>query len=555
MEEKVTNGKSGYSGSFGQLLMKFPTLQSFIYKQYFQKDSDSLEKNIRIRTLHSKFLEECRKLKIQDYEYPFITKDKAERTFYNYIEKLVEDNKNANAAMSRESINATQRFLSTGVGTGHRPYPIAPFSVVQLDGHRIDMLYTVNVENKHGEIIQMPAMRLWLIAVMDVATRTIIGYSLSCNENYNQTDVLKALRNAIIPKKEMNFTIKGLVYPENGGFPSIAIPETGWAMFDTIMLDNAKSHLAKNLIEKLANQLMCSVNFGSVATPETRGVIERVFGTLEENGFHRLPSTTGSNINDTRRKNAEKDAVKYKITYDDIIQITEYLIAIYNNSAHSSLDNQTPLQCMERRIRDAGMLPSIATEEQKAVIASRTYIYEIKTVRGSYQSGKRPYITYKKVEYRSDLLAYSMGLIGQKIMLEINPDDIRTMRAFFMDGSELGILTATGEWGRKSHSLKTREAAMKSANINKQKNNRFYAPLTEYEKELKERATKERRSRTKAAIVEVEQKDINIADTSTIVVNDTAQPVIREKQAYTPEEIQALLEADSVEDAFGKGLI
>lgn len=41
------------------------------------------------------------------------------------------------------------------------------------------------------------------------------------------------------------------------------------------MLDNAKSHLAKNTLEKLLNSVKCTVNFGSVATPETRGIVER----------------------------------------------------------------------------------------------------------------------------------------------------------------------------------------------------------------------------------------------------------------------------------------
>ena len=32
------------------------------------------------------------------------------------------------------------------------------------------------VMNKHGEIVLMPAVRMWLIAVIDVATRVVLGY-------------------------------------------------------------------------------------------------------------------------------------------------------------------------------------------------------------------------------------------------------------------------------------------------------------------------------------------------------------------------------------------
>lgn len=564
------NSTSKTRGSFNALLLKYPGLDTFIRDSYFRKSNLTLEKHISSSNMHKKFLAECRRLQIQDYEYPFNTTDNARRTFYAYLNKLEEEY--ANLAITRESKNAQQKFFSTGIGKSMRPISLTPFSVIQLDGHKIDMLYTVEVINKHGELVRMPAMRMWLIAVIDVSTRTILGYSLTANENYNQTDVLRAIRNAIIPKTPIEFSLAGLKYPDNYGFPSLAIPTVAWAIPNTIMLDNAKSHLAENVIDKLCLQLYCSLNFGSVATPETRGIIERVFKTLEENGYHRTVSTTGSNINDVRRNNSEKDSVKYQITYSDIAQLTEYFIALYNNSPHSSLDNQTPLECMQLRIIEAGMQPCIADAAMKRKVYELTNITEIKTIRGSVKHGKRPYITYKGTEYRNDILSQSMGLIGQKLIIDINPDDISTIRGFFEDGTELGILTAVGEWGRRSHSLKTREEAMKLANYNKQKNNPFYAPLTELENELNERASNERRARTKAARIRAEQgKELkeDTPDTSPNIVPMSVpthltnsyttiseeEAIKKKRENYTPEEMEAIMNAGSLEEAFRQGLI
>lgn len=489
-------------GAFKALLYTHPSLIRFIEDNYFEKNNVSLEKRISKSNLHKKFLEECRKLNIQDYEYPFNTVDKAQRTFYSYLDKISAEK--TNDAIKRESQNAQQKYYSTGIGERNRAYPLIPFSTVQIDGHKLDVIYTVEVKNKNGEIIMKPAMRMWLIAVIDVATRTILGYSLTPSENYNQTDVLKALKNAIMPKQPIDFTIGGFCYPSNYGFHSLAIKETEWAMIDTIMLDNAKSHLANNVIQKISESLHCSLNYGSVATPETRGIIERVFGTLEEHGFHRLPVTTGSNTQDIRRDKAEQNAVKYKITYNDIEQLVEYFIALYNNAPHSSLDNETPLECMQRRIK-AGLCPHIATIEEKEKINALTYTMEQIKIRGSEKHGKRPYITYKGVKYRNDILAQSMGLIGQTLYIQVNPDNIRTIKAFFEDGTELGWLVATGEWGRKDHSLKTREDALRLANKNKRRNDQFYAPLTELENQLNKRAEMNRRDRTKVAQIRKEQ--------------------------------------------------
>ena len=68
------------------------------------------------------------------------------------------------------------------------------------------------------------------------------------------------------------------------------------------MLDNAKAHLSGFTLGKLTDDLKCTVNYGSVATPETRGIIERFFETLEAQGFHKLPMTTGSSAKDLKRK-------------------------------------------------------------------------------------------------------------------------------------------------------------------------------------------------------------------------------------------------------------
>jgi len=556
-------------GAFQALLAKYPELKDFIQDNYLGNIEITLEKRITPSNLHKKFLLECRNLKIKDYEYPFISSDKAKRTFYRYLKQLDE----TNIAIKRESKEVQKKFLSTGKGKRTRPYPLTPFSVVQVDGHKIDLLYTVEITNKHGETIRKPAMRLWIIAVIDVATRVILGYSISVNENYDQNDILHAIRNAIMPKETIDFTLKGLQYPDNYGFHSLMIPETEWAMPEIVMLDNAKSHLAKRVLDKLSTQIYCTLNFGSVATPESRATIERWFKTLEENGYHRLPSTTGSNTNDVRRTKAEEDSVKYEISYDDVVQLTEYFIALYNVSQHSSLSYESPLECMRRRIIDSGMQPCIANNEMKRKVCELTNIVDRRTVHGNIKRGKRPYITYEGVEYRNKVLSESAGLIEQQLIIEVNPDDISSIHAYFADGSDFGTLMATGEWGMKSHSLKTRREALRLARENKKNSEPFFAPLTDLEKELDKRAETQRRARTKAARVRAEQKRSVVKEKTESVpsvnekkytlgtlstgfssINDV-DAISKKRESYTAEQIEAIIKAGSLENAHKKGLI
>lgn len=541
------------NGVLSQLFLEHPTLEPFVIGNYFGDKRYTLEHNMNIRTLHTRFIEECKRLGVQDYDYPFTVKDKGYAVLYKYIKQKELDLQNK--TIKRESKDSKQKFTSTGFGNSVNLNAIAPYNIVQIDGHKIDLLYTVDVENEQGEIISMPATRCWLLAIIDTSTRAIIGYSVSPHENYNQYDVLQTIHNSIVPHRKMEFTHSSFSYPDNGGFPSLALPETEWAVFDMIMLDNAKSHLTENVIYKVAEELKCTVNFGSVATPETRGIVERFFKTLEIQGFHRLPGTTGSNPRDTKRNQPEKESVKYRITYTDICELLEYLIAQYNNSAHSSLENETPLQSLERKIRYAGMQPYVIPAVQRPNIDKLTYFTEERVLRGGYKTGTKPHVSYNGTKYHAYDIAIPMDYIGQKVYLEINPADVSHVDLYDKDGVFIANLIATGEWGRRSHSLKTHQAALKRKNKNLETNTIFTPNLSEYEQELRENAKDNRRDRTKAAIVrkelgvELGQKD------------EPKQPVAfhkpknsERKSDYSKEEMD-LIDSMSIEEAYKKGLI
>ena len=61
------------------------------------------------------------------------------------------------------------------------------------------------------------------------------------------------------------------------------------------------------------------------------------------------------------------------------------------------------------------------------------------------------------MRYTNDVLASSTQLIGKKLLLYLNADDLRSVRAFLPDGTELGVLNAQGTWGVMPHNLKLRQ--------------------------------------------------------------------------------------------------
>jgi hypothetical protein len=493
------------SGKFSDLLINHPELKDFIAGCWYGDKKYTTEKNMNCITLHRKFLKKCLEVGVSDYDYPFNTANLGYVSLCNYIKSLDKDN--ITDAAKRESRDNMQKLMSTGIGERYTSNSLYPFSTVQIDGHIIDLMYNVEIVNEDGTIDKRTATRAWVIAVIDVATRCILGYSLSQEFNYNQFDVIEALQNSVMPKTSPATTIDGLRYPENGGYYQTAFPELTYALFDSIMLDNAKSHLAENTLQKMVVQLQCSVNYGSVATPETRGIVERFFGSLETRGFHKLPSTTGSSIRDLKRRSPEKAAVVYNISFDEITQLIDVLIAEYNNTPHSGISNLTPLECMRRRVFESGMLPTIADDRMIEVIKKLNYLTITRVVKGG-KNGKRAYINYEGAEYRSSELSSTGYYIGKTISILVNPRDISSVEAYAENGSFIGILTARGEFGTKSHSLKTRKNANKYARERGRSKVLFDPAITAYEEVLKKRGKTNRRDATKADIVSREIKSM-----------------------------------------------
>lgn len=488
----------------GQLLQKHPELIDYIEGNWFGNSKYTQKKNMSISMLHELFLEECRRIGIPDFDYPFKTRNQGYNALCKYVHRL--EREHLIKAAARQSKDEQQKMASTGFGKRYSTNAVIPYSVVQGDGHILDVLYTVEYSNIDGTTERKIATRAWLFPILDVATRCVIGYTVSQEYNYSQYDLLTAVKNAILPHKKMNFTVPGFEYPENGGFPSLAVTEVQNALFDTIMLDNAKAHLSKLSIDRLTNSLKASLNFGAVATPETRGIVERFFGTLESQGFHRLSVTTGSNSRSKERCNPDEQALKKEISFEYICELLEVLIAQYNNTPHSSLNGQTPLECLERRVKQVGLIPSIADEEMLNIVNKLDYIHEERIVRGG-KNGKRPYIHYMNSDYRCPELSINGTYLGQKIQLLVNPQDISQIEAYDTSGKYIGLLSARGEYGTTSHSLKTRKLAEELARERKiAKSNLFYKPITELENHLDEQSKKSRRAATRRDIIRREQK-------------------------------------------------
>lgn len=451
--------QGGYAGALMQLFARLPHIQELVDALFLKKHDKGIihESRIPPRSIHKRFLNACRDAGVTSRDYPFSVKSLGRNSLWQYLRGLLE-RELASGVRARHGRDAARILDSTGYAKPKEQIT-HPYRNVQFDGHRIDLFCTISMPSPYGGIVQRVIERFWILAVKESLTRAILGYHISLNREYNASDVLLSFRNAIIPWMRRGLTIPSLKYPEHGGMPSEVIPELAWALWDELSYDNAEANITPHVTEKLTRIVGCAVNAGPVETPERRPLIERFFQAFEENGFHRLPSTTGSGPKDPRRNNPEKIAIQLDIKLEHIEELVEVIIMQYNGTPHSGIGYRTPLEYLQYFISDENTLIKTLPEGKRSNM-NLLNIEASRIVRGNIRLGRRPYIEYEGARYQNEVLARTPDLIGKRLTLSINSEDPRSLLAFLPGGSELGILTAHGFWGRTPHTLEVRRAIL-----------------------------------------------------------------------------------------------
>ncbi|MGH8856827.1 MAG: hypothetical protein ACREXG_02170 [Polaromonas sp.] len=452
------------TGAMQQLLSAYPALDKWVRKRIRERNKPLRKGEIRavrksVRALHEEFLKRARQLGVQDDDYPFNQDYQGFRSFQALIKRVTLEQAGGHPKADDEPDGVAAR-----PNRDFEPWPIGdvPFKLVQFDGHRIDVRLTLVVEDPFGMQTVIELHRIWILVVTDVSTRCVLGYYLSLGLEYNKDDVAEAIQAAIVPHRKMRFTIPGLEIKEGGGFPNDLMPELEYHRLEWFHYDTAKSHIAHDTLERLATVLGCWTMSGRLGKPDDRAIIERFFGLLEQY-FHQLPGTTGSRPSDpVRQLGGAGGDLGILITLDQLEQLVEVLVGDLNGEVHSSLGGRTPLQAMRYKVSKPEFLIQtlpVTRRHQLFLLKEAT----IKTIRGS----GGPHVNFEGVRYKSDILASRPELVGTTLRIYFIARDIRTIHAFFEDGSELGILVASRQWRKTPHSLRLRKEILRMISLGK----------------------------------------------------------------------------------------
>ncbi|WP_228892604.1 Mu transposase C-terminal domain-containing protein [Pseudoduganella aquatica] len=447
--------RTGCTGALAQLFRDYPDIEKCI-RTAVRNRSRPVKPGGQVRqpiqAIHRDFIKSCRDAGITADKYPLNTSRMGIRSLHSYIKRVMEkdfDMAVSHAGGTRSSKAPSEREQA--------PAATRPFEVVEFDGHKMDIRLTVRMVDPFGmeQILQLH--RIWILVLLDVYTRAVIGYHIALGKEYNKDDVAAALQASLSPAQPRHYIIPELMVSEGGGLPSAVLPELAFACWDWFRMDGAKSHRAGDTLIRLNQIVGCWTDNGPPATPNDRPYIERFFHVVAKHFAHRLPGTVGSSPDSIEKALSDpKGDLSLSVELPELEDMIHVLISNYNGNPHPGVGGKTPLEALAYSLRSKN---SFIRTLPMPIRSNLCLMQEARVVpiKGSARDGVRPHINFAHVRYTAPVLASNAALINRKLRIYYDVRDMRAVKAFFEDGTELGVLTAARPWNITPHSLRLRQ--------------------------------------------------------------------------------------------------
>lgn len=456
----------GCAGALSTLLLAHPQLRAHFHAQILAPaKKDSLgEINRTARRLWGWFLGELRILGYEiRNEWPFTTQNMGYSTGCRYIKAVRAESPEKGAAAVGGPEGAKK--MKTGDGVD-RPVK-ALLQRVEMDAHKTDGRFCIMYPALDGSLVARIVHRLWVIVIIEVVSRAVLGYYLSTRKEVNSEDVLRALKSALTRWQKQHITFGDAAYSGQAGFPSALSESYVGLCWDEMSVDGALAETCESVraaLKDIVGSTLISPErgFSCDRSPDNRPFIEAFFKTLAGRGLQRMSNTTGANPKALQGRNPDRVAVTGQFQIEYARELLDVLIANYNGRSHSGLGYRSPLQYFEFLYRPAE--PRMRRADPQAVESILSFKKLCRVV-GGYEKGRRPFVHFIHGRYSNQILEQRHDLVGKMIWVTNHlEEDSRVARAATLDGKSLGILRAQAPWSGLPHSLSVRRAIVACAN-------------------------------------------------------------------------------------------
>ena len=380
-------------------------------------------------------------------QYPYTTESLAYESVRRYLKQRTSELVQAN--------QQRRQPLPRDLGTPSRRY--RALRTIQIDEHVLDLQGRIHLK-LNDELIPLRLSRANVLVAIDVDTQCVLGYFLAPTRTPNQQDMLTLLDVCVQPWQPLDLATKGLSYTPGACFPS-GLERDFPISFGTVQLDNALMHRAQSVIDLLCEHMGATLSYGPPAMPKIRQLIESIFDYINKVVSHRPASTSGSYPTDPKkesRKNLKKTPV---ITFQTLNEALSVVLTEYNVTPKSALGNATPLALFQNHYENH-FIRYVTREFRRQW---QPFISTKEVTLHWYKHEKRaPHVNFNYERYRGPGL---MAVAGKekRIRIQFDRRDVRTVRAFSLDGKAIGLLQVSTPWQRFPHSMKLKEVIHKNA--------------------------------------------------------------------------------------------
>lgn len=507
-------------GSLHALFFRYPSIYSVLHQLAVLGKRDKMqarEVDVPIASIHAEFIKQCEIAGIKYPHYPFNSESVGLPAIKRWVKTERAEHRLRNLRI--DDPTAAIKVQSTPIAK-MTAGPSRVFQRVELDGHRIDLECVLEMPGPNGEgVVRVFVSRIWILALVEAKSNAVLGYTLAFGQNYSAVDAMRAVRNSVVPWRRRQLTVTTVDYREGDGLPSGLINELSYACFDELHLDNALAHLSDFFLSQLERTVNAVPVFGPVQDPDSRPFVEGFFRLFEEAGLHRMIGTTGSDPKDRRRRD-HKDT-RYHLTLDLLTDLVDLLIARINNSRAPSA-SITRLDVLRRAL----MQTPTVIRRIPVDLRSKVFQYDMHFEATIGSDHKRPVVRALSARYSNDVLAKAFGLIGRRVTVLANSEDVRTVECILDNGSSLGTLFVERRWRQTAHSLITRREITRLVNkgVIKDTND---LPV-KFRQHLEIQARKSRRAAAMLAKVRLEQGESILAEKATGLTHEVQFPASEE---------------------------
>ncbi len=467
---KADIGGRGCAGALRSLLLTEPDFDQrftrWILKFPTQGELGEVKKPIQ--RIWRWFLQELEKLgyKIRN-EWPFTTQSMGYQAVRSYVKRVMESNPRRAAQLVGGKPLADKMKVGDGVD---RPVRRA-YQRVEMDAHKLNGRFCILVPHPIGGHAPIIVRRLWVIVIIDVYTRAVLGYHLSRGAEVNKQDVLLAIKSALTRWQPMTLSMGGVRYMDEAALPSGHQERYEGLCWDETSVDGALAGKCEDVMQSLrtvvgSTMIEPTSGWSQRRLKDDRPFVETFFRTLGQRGLNRASNSTGSKPSEKAGRDPELVALNSQFQLEYLEELLDVLIANYNTTEHAGLGHRSPLQFLDFLTTRVG-----ASEIRRAdpqLMNALLNVRKICTVKGGYRTGRRPYVNFYGAAYSGEILAGRHDLVGRKIVVTNHlHDDARVVKASTADGFSLGVLRAAAPWHGLPHSLSVRSAIQVLVNARK----------------------------------------------------------------------------------------